>query len=336
MNFADIGEYIYQPLKTYSSGMKARLAFSVAINVDPDILILDEILAVGDELFRRKCYARMESFFKGQKTILFVSHSISDINQFCTRVIMLDKGEFILEGKPKLVTEQYQRYLFSTPALSSKIRNEIIELNKYNKLNINDSKTYDDNSKEINNTILDTKKNINENDFSNLVNNVEIKESLIPDFVPKSTIEYKNYDVKISDINITTLKGEYINVLISGNKYIYSYNVKFNININNVVFGMMIKDEKGQKVSGSSTSFFNKVINNISKGSIFNIRWEFRCNLLPGNYFTNVGVSAITESDRIRLNRIVDALVFKVYQTPNNPYQGLVYIEQIPSITILK
>lgn len=117
-------------MKTYSSGMKARLAFSVAINVDPDILILDEVLAVGDELFKRKCYARMEQFFKGEKTILFVSHSVQDINQICTRAILINKGEAILEGPAKLVTAFYQKLLFTNKTNHSLVLQEIKQIEK--------------------------------------------------------------------------------------------------------------------------------------------------------------------------------------------------------------
>lgn len=101
IGFAELGDYINQPVKTYSSGMKARLGFAVSVNVDPDILILDEVLAVGDELFRRKCYARMESFFKGGKTILFVSHEANSINELCSRAILLDRGRTSWKVRPR-------------------------------------------------------------------------------------------------------------------------------------------------------------------------------------------------------------------------------------------
>lgn len=106
--FADIGEFIEQPVKTYSSGMYIRLAFAVAINVDPDILIIDEALAVGDEAFQRKCFARLEKIQERGGTILFVSHSASSIVQLCTKAILLDAGEMILEGKPStfLISER--------------------------------------------------------------------------------------------------------------------------------------------------------------------------------------------------------------------------------------
>ena len=130
IEFADIGQFMYQPIKMYSSGMKARLGFAMAIHIDPEILIVDEALSVGDELFKRKCYARIQKFMDEGKTILFVTHSLSTINELCTRAIMLDKGELILEGHPKLVTTHYLKLLYSTLRERSMVRKSIIELNK--------------------------------------------------------------------------------------------------------------------------------------------------------------------------------------------------------------
>ncbi len=98
IDFAEIGDFINHPMKIYSTGMRMRLAFAVSINIDPEILIIDEALAVGDELFRRKCFARIEQIVSSGKTVVFVSHSLTIIKHLCTRAILLDEGELILEG----------------------------------------------------------------------------------------------------------------------------------------------------------------------------------------------------------------------------------------------
>lgn len=111
LEFADIGDFVNQPVKTYSSGMFVRLAFAVAINIDPEILIVDEALSVGDVFFQSKCYHKFEEFKKQGKTILFVSHDLSSIAKYCDRVVLLDRGKKLGEGSPKQMIDDYKRVL---------------------------------------------------------------------------------------------------------------------------------------------------------------------------------------------------------------------------------
>jgi teichoic acid transport system ATP-binding protein len=111
IDFADIGDFINQPVKTYSSGMFARLAFAVAINIDPDILIVDEALSVGDIFFQAKCYRKFEEFKKKGKTILFVTHDMSSIIKYCDETILLNKGQFIAKGKSVEMVDIYKKIL---------------------------------------------------------------------------------------------------------------------------------------------------------------------------------------------------------------------------------
>lgn len=111
LDFADIGEFIHQPVKTYSSGMFARLAFSVAINVNPDILIVDEILSVGDQKFQIKCLKKMKEMMNNGTTVLFVAHDITVIKRFCTKVVWIDKGSIIEEGDVDRITDTYMDFL---------------------------------------------------------------------------------------------------------------------------------------------------------------------------------------------------------------------------------
>lgn len=111
--FADIGDYIDQPVKTYSSGMFVRLAFAVAINVNPDILIVDEALAVGDARFQLKCMDKFTEFVEAGKTILFVTHDINSVKRFCNRAIWLHQGSLIMDGNTDEVTDRYLDFLKS-------------------------------------------------------------------------------------------------------------------------------------------------------------------------------------------------------------------------------
>ncbi|EJT5939625.1 TPA: polysaccharide ABC transporter ATP-binding protein [Clostridium perfringens] len=113
LEFADIGNFIEQPVKNYSSGMFARLAFAVAINVDPDILIVDEILSVGDVSFQVKCMEKFNEFKKKGKTILYVSHGLGTVKKFCDRAIWLQKGEVIDDGNSVIVVERYYNLNFN-------------------------------------------------------------------------------------------------------------------------------------------------------------------------------------------------------------------------------
>ena len=107
IDFAEIGDFIDVPVKQYSSGMYTRLAFSVATEINPDILALDEILAVGDTAFQAKCFARLSKFLEAGKTILLVSHSLGQITNYCSRVLLLDQGQLMFDGPPNEGVERY-------------------------------------------------------------------------------------------------------------------------------------------------------------------------------------------------------------------------------------
>jgi ABC-type polysaccharide/polyol phosphate transport system ATPase subunit len=125
IEFSELGDFINQPIKNYSSGMKSRLAFSVSILVDPDILILDEVLSVGDEYFKEKSFKRMNKFFESGKTILFVSHSPQQISELCQRAVLIDKGEIIDSGDTQTVTTNYKKFWNATGAAHDAMRTEL-------------------------------------------------------------------------------------------------------------------------------------------------------------------------------------------------------------------
>ena len=127
LDFADIGDFVYQPVKTYSSGMFVRLAFAVSINIEPDILIVDEALSVGDVFFQVKCYHKFEEFKKMGKTILFVSHDLGSISKYCDRVILLNKGQKLSEGKPKQIVDEYKQILVKHDDMPLDVQNKNIE-----------------------------------------------------------------------------------------------------------------------------------------------------------------------------------------------------------------
>lgn len=124
LDFADIGDFVHQPIKAYSSGMFVRLAFAVAINIDPEILIVDEALSVGDVFFQAKCYRKFEEFKKMGRTILFVSHDLSSIARYCDRVVLLNKGVKLEEGSPKQMVDMYKQLLVGQDPAKQQIQEE--------------------------------------------------------------------------------------------------------------------------------------------------------------------------------------------------------------------
>ncbi len=122
LDFADIGDFVNQPVKTYSSGMFVRLAFAVAINIEPEILIVDEALSVGDVFFQAKCYRKFEEFKQMGKTILFVSHDLNAISKYCDRVILLNKGKREAQGDPKEMVDLYKQLMVNQTATTDASR----------------------------------------------------------------------------------------------------------------------------------------------------------------------------------------------------------------------
>lgn len=330
LGFAEVGEFINQPLKTYSSGMKARLAFAVSVNIDPDILILDEILMVGDELFRRKSFARMEAFFHSGKTIIYVSHMINSINELCTRVILLDDGELILDGEPKFVTNQYQKLLFSKKSDRTRIRQEIRDL------------AADGSAPKVISSVSEKRRSgspFSTTESFRLADNDDgyVQSPLyIPDFLSKEPVVTRNYDVDIENIAIRTLGGEKVNALVMNREYAISCQVKFDVTVRQVNFSLAIRTETGLLISGVNTPAENKYMDEINAGEAVEIEWNFFCQLLPANYYINIGVRSHESGEPVVLNRILDACVFKVLPDGERKFCGITHFHQSATIKRIK
>lgn len=340
IDFAELGEFIHQPLKTYSSGMKARLAFAVATEIDPDILILDEVLSVGDELFRRKCFARMEQFFKGGKTVLFVSHTLSSVSQICSHAILLDRGEIILDGSTKLVTTYYQNYLFTKKENIEQFRNEIIELNanKGLKESLSQKSVAYENAFSLNNAANDKKETVNKemavtskSATEDTLGDSNPFEAYIPNFKPKTTRIVKNSDVSISDVEICSLNGQKVNVLVMNEEYIIKYKFSFDSCEKEVFFAYSITNEKGLFIVNCNTRSYPLDI--VTKGDRYLIEWHFSCLLMPGIYYLTIGSGSQATNEAFY--QITDALAFKVVSPFKLTYGGLVSLYKKPTITRL-
>lgn len=295
VDFADIGDFIEQPVKNYSSGMFVRLAFAVAIHSDPEILVVDEALSVGDEAFQRKCFARIELIQKKGGTILFVSHSASSVLQLCNHAIFLDRGQLIMEGKPKDVVTQYQRFLNLPADRAWELRQSLIK----------DSQ--DD---------LDATTSTHEDDAVASLSNAVTEEELDrfdPEFRSESQVNYEELGAYIENPVIQNAKGERVNVLTKGKVYKYTYDVVVTADAIDVDAGMMIKSTSGVEISGATSGGDpSQRLRTVAAGKKLTASFTFECKLAPGIYFLNAGVMAKNDDGRSYLHRIMDAVIFRV------------------------
>lgn len=309
--FADIGMFIDQPVKTYSSGMFVRLAFATAINVDPDILVVDEALAVGDEAFQRKCYARIEEIKSRGATILLVSHGAQTIVQLCDRAMLIDRGELILQGQPKVVVSQYQRLVNASAAAAVSIRDSIIAMRDAPMSGgANGAATAT-----IPNAAGSAAKDDPEDDAPDFFD---------PHLRSKSTVSLEERGARISDVKLVTLRGKQVNCITMGREYRYEYVADFTQEITEVAFGMLIKTVQGLEFAGSTTSFSQeRRIPKVVPGQSFKVSFQFTCRMLPGVYFLNAGTSGVCGGERQFNHRLLDVLMFRVAPVEDRTATGV-------------
>lgn len=297
VEFADIGEFIDRQVKTYSSGMRMRLAFAVAVSIDPDILVIDEILSVGDVLFQRKCYSRIRQMKENGATILFVSHSAQAVIELCDRAILLDRGNLILDDIPKTVVSKYHQLLYAPQAEQERIRSEIIALNESGSAAAPHPVGLPSSPQEP----IALKREVTPG-----------KAFYEPNLVPKSRFRYHSRGATISEPCIITLEGVTVNNLIRREDYIYTYAVDFHETAFSVQGGMLIKNMHGVELGGAVTADKMQSIPVVDAGTRLRVRFKFKCLLLPGTYFLNAGVFGVVDGQGTYLDRLIDAVVIKV------------------------
>ena len=310
--FADIGDFIEQPVKHYSSGMYARLAFAVAINVDPSILIVDEALAVGDEPFQRKCFARIEEIKRNGGTILFVSHASNAIVALCDRAILIHGGEQLIVGEPKKVTAWYQKLMNATQEQAMQIREAIRQLN-YQSNNL--EKTINDTSGNNCTAVVNHKVVEQEVMYEDADENYDVT------LISKSLVAYEQNGAEICNIKLIASDGREVNNLMNGRRYRLAYDVKFYQNDPSTHCFFAIKTVDGTMLGGGRWPSKSDIGCEHSADSILNMSFEFECSLLSGVYFVNCGV---LKSDGSHAHRVLDALVFRVNAIKDISATGIV------------
>ncbi len=317
VSFADIGDFIEQPVKTYSSGMMVRLAFAVAINVDPEILIVDEALSVGDELFQRKCFSRIEAIRAQGATILFVSHAGGTIVELCDRAVLMDAGEKLTVGLPKQIVGRYQKLLYAPADKREAIREQI---RRADEKAVGSASAIEKLSPEVLTPIQQIQ---------------ELQESFDLNLKPSSTIEYESHGAYILSPAVLTLAGEQVNNLVRGKTYRHSYTVQFTKSASNVRFGMLIKTTSGVELGGgASASSSRDSLAFVEAGSNYRVEFRFRCALNPGVYFLNAGVVGDVDGSETYLHRLVDIAMFRVQPDTENLATGIVDFGCYPELEL--
>lgn len=279
--FADIGDFVNQPVKMYSSGMFVRLAFAVAINIDPEILIVDEALSVGDVFFQAKCYHKFEEFKKMGKTILFVSHDLSAVSKYCDRVILLNHGEKLEEGSPKAMVDMYKQLL-------------------------------------VNQDPINTDKNENrEEDPADIVAQ-ELTGNWKSNFqVNPDTLEYGEKLAEIVDFAVFDSRGIITNTIEKGSRFQIKMKILFHEDIQDPIGAYTFKDTRGTEITGTNTMFEKAYIRPPKAGEICVITFEQKMDLQGGEYLISFGCTGYRDGDFHVFHRLYDACNITVVSSKN-------------------
>lgn len=279
LSFADIGDFIYQPVKTYSSGMFVRLAFAVAINIEPEILIVDEALSVGDIFFQAKCFRKFEEFKNNGKTILFVSHAMGSIQKYCDRAILLNKGHKIAEDTPKVIIDLYNKLLVEDPTSPKSATTK------------SDSTT------------------------GNLKQVSCWKNQMV---VNPKMLEYGNKAAEIIDFCICDKDGKITNNIAKHTEFSIKIKVLFHSYIEEPIIAFTIKDLKGTELTGTNTKIEQTPIISSNAGDLVTVTFKQEMNLQSYEYLLALGCTGFGGEDLIVYHRLYDVCHIMVMSNKNS------------------
>ena len=287
LDFADIGDFVHQPVKTYSSGMFVWLAFAVAINIDPEILIVDEALSVGDVFFQAKCYKKFEDFKKMGKTILFVSHDLGSISKYCDRVVLLNRGKKLAEGTPKEMVSMYKRIMVNQDK-AEEIAAHQMDM----------SSLEEDDEKEI-------KEAACEGQWKNHYN-------LNPD-----VDEYGNGAAEIEDFAIIDENGNYTNAIVKGTRFRLKSKVKFKQDVHDPIFTYTFKNIQGVAITGTNTMYEKKDVPLAKEGETYVATFEQDMFLQGGEYLLSMSCTGYRDGEFQVYHRLYDVCNVTVVSDKN-------------------
>ena len=288
LDFADIGDFVNQPVKTYSSGMFVRLAFAVAINIEPEILIVDEALSVGDVFFQAKCYRKFEEFKEMGKTILFVSHDLSSIGKYCDRVVLLNKGKKLAEGDAKEMVNLYRRVLV----------NQYEEPEEAAKEETQDAVVEPDDPVTEGEKEMVKKPGVVRREEGD---QMKSKLNLNPE-----VLEYGSKLAEIEDFAIRDDSGMITNVIEKGQEFSVDMKIRFQEDISEPIFAFTLKDLKGTEITGTNTMYENTPMKPQKKGDVRYVTFTQKMPLEAGEYMLCLGCTGYHQGEFTVFHRLYD------------------------------
>ncbi|MCM1111653.1 MAG: ABC transporter ATP-binding protein [Muribaculum sp.] len=287
LEFADIGDYVYQPVKTYSSGMFVRLAFAVAINIEPEILIVDEALSVGDVFFQAKCYHKFEEFKQMGKTIVFVSHDLSSISKYCDRVFLLNRGTLLGEGSPREMIDAYKRVLVG--------QYEIGEDDSGNRNLLEDEA--------VRAAAAGQRTASTEKESGHGVN-------------PKLQ-EYGTGQAQIAEYYLTDDRGVKTTAVIKGTAFTVHMKVRFTDTLPAPIFAFSFKNVQGTEITGTNSMIEKAFLEPARPGQVKEVAFTQKMSLQGGEYLLSLGVTGYNGDTFEVYHRLYDALNVTVVSDKN-------------------
>ena len=281
LEFADIGDYVNQPVKTYSSGMFVRLAFAVAINIEPEILIVDEALSVGDVFFQAKCYHKFEEFKKMGKTIVFVSHDLSAISKYCDRVFLLNKGELLGEGSPKAMIDIYKQVLVGQYEIHG--------------------------NQEHADFLEDVKQGGKESR----------KQNAEEAGINPQALEYGTGQARIVEYYVTDDAGVRTAAVLKGSLFTLHMRVAFEEHVPAPIFAFTFKNVMGTEITGTNSMVEKAFLESVEPGQVKEITFTQKMSLQGGEYLLSLGVTGYNGDTFEVYHRLYDALNITVVSDKN-------------------
>ena len=341
LEFADIGDFVYQPVKSYSSGMFVRLAFALYISIDPEVLIVDEALSVGDVFFQAKCYHRMDELKRKGTTILMVTHDLGSVMKYCDRVVLFHKGEKVGEGLPGQMVDKYKKILAGKDPHAEQFMEEQNFLGNVDgeatgtisAAGTNEQDTSTGNAgttgagDKVGTTGVGTSGTAgttNTADTAELASDKSAQSFQKPTGFMKdhltlnpSSQQYGNGKAEILDFGVLDKDGRPGNVLLKGEEFSIKERIVFHDDITAPIFTFTIKDKRGMDLSGTNTLFEGKEIPAVKKGDEYYCTFTQRMNLQGGEYLLSISCTGFEEGEHTVYDRKYDITSITVLSNKN-------------------